>query len=78
MEPLEGITFSGGEPMQQAVALLEVMREIRKSAPGVSLGMFSGYMEGELAAGLYVTRHRATAEQKRELWRAIQGLLDSL
>ena len=38
--------------------------------------MFSGYMEGELAAGLYVTRHRATAEQKRELWRAIQGLLD--
>ena len=76
MESLEGVTFSGGEPMQQAEALLEVMREIRRVAPAVSLGMFTGYTESELAAGRYVTRPRATAEQKRELWRTIQGLLD--
>ena len=76
LESLEGVTFSGGEPMQQAEALLEVMREIRRVAPAVSLGMFTGYTESELAAGRYVTRPRAAAEQKRELWRTIQGLLD--
>ena len=76
LESLEGVTFSGGEPMQQAEALLELMREIRKAAPAVSFGMFTGYTESELAAGRYVTRPRATAEQKRELWRTIQGLLD--
>lgn len=76
LESLEGVTFSGGEPMQQAEALLEVMREIRRVAPAVSFGMFTGYTENELAAGRYVTRLRANAEQKRELWRTIQGLLD--
>ena len=76
LEFLEGVTFSGGEPMQQAEALLELMREIRGVAPAVSLGMFTGYTEKELATGRYVTRPRATAEQKRELWRMIQALLD--
>lgn len=76
LESLEGVTFSGGEPMQQAEALLEVMREIRRVAPAMSFGMFTGYTETELAAGRYVTRLRANAEQKRELWRTIQGLLD--
>jgi len=76
LESLEGVTFSGGEPMQQAEALLEVMSEIRRVAPGVSFGMFTGYTENELATGRYVTRPRATAEQKCELWRAIQQRLD--
>ena len=76
LEPLEGVTFSGGEPMQQAQALLELMREIRKAAPAVSLGMFSGYSESELMAGQYVTRLRATVGLKRELWWTVQGLLD--
>jgi pyruvate-formate lyase-activating enzyme len=51
LEPLEGPTFSGGEPMQQAEGLLKLMREIRRTAPTVSLGMFTGYTEGELASG---------------------------
>jgi anaerobic ribonucleoside-triphosphate reductase activating protein len=75
-ELLDGVTFSGGEPMQQAEALLEVMREIRRVAPAMSFGMFTGYTETELAVGRYVTRLRANVEQKRELWRTIQGLLD--
>ena len=75
-ESLEGATFSGGEPMQQAEALLELMREIRKAAPGVSFGMFTGYTESELAAGRYVTRLRSTVEQKRTLWRTVRELLD--
>ena len=76
LEPLEGVAFSGGEPMQQAEALLELMREIRKVAPAVSFGMFTGYAEHELAAGRYVTRQKATVEQKRELWPPVRGLLD--
>ncbi len=76
LEPLEGVTFSGGEPMQQAEALLELMKEIRKVAPAVSFGMFTGYAEHELAAGRYVTRQKPTVEQKRELWPPVRGLLD--
>jgi len=62
--------------MQQAQALLELMREIRQAAPAVSFGMFTGYTENELAAGRYVTRLRATVEQKRTLWQTVRGLLD--
>lgn len=76
LERLQGVTFSGGEPMQQAEALLELMREIRQAAPAVSFGMFTGYTENELAAGRYVTRLRATVEQKRTLWQTVRGLLD--
>ena len=64
---LEGVTFSGGEPMQQAEALLELMRKLRRTAPAVSLGMFTGYTESELACGRFVTRLGATVEQKCEL-----------
>jgi anaerobic ribonucleoside-triphosphate reductase activating protein len=76
LEPLEGATFSGGEPMQQAEALLELMRKFRRAAPTASLGMFTGHTEGELASGRFVTRLGATVEQKCELWRAVRGLLD--
>ena len=70
------VTFSGGEPMQQAEALLELMREIRRAAPTVSLGMFTGYTESELTSGQFVTRLGSTAERRRELWRAVRELLD--
>ena len=76
LEPLEGATFSGGEPMQQAEGLLELMREIRKTAPAASLGMFTGYTESELASGRFVTRLGPDVEQKCELWRTVRELLD--
>ena len=76
LEPLEGATFSGGEPMQQAEGLLELMREIRKTAPAASLGMFTGYTESELVSGRFVTRLGADVEQKCELWRTVRELLD--
>jgi len=62
--------------MQQAEALLELMREIRKVAPAGSFGMFTGYAESELVAGRFVTRLGATVKQKRELWRTVRELLD--
>src|SRR5215475_3003214 len=38
---LEGVTFSGGEPMQQAQALVKLMGGVRASAPTASMGMFT-------------------------------------
>ena len=73
---LEGVTFSGGEPMQQAAAVAELMSEIRNAVPGASLGMFTGYTEDELAAGRYVTRPRSSAEGRRDLWRIVRAQLD--
>lgn len=45
-EGLEGITFSGGEPMEQAEALLELAAECR--ACGLSVFIFTGYHFSEL------------------------------
>ena len=69
VEMLEGVTFSGGEPMQQAEALLNLMDAIREEASSVSFGVFTGYTEAELAAGQYLTRPKATQECKQDLWR---------
>src|SRR4030095_351006 len=45
---LEGVTFSGGEPMQQALELLDVVRLLKRARPELSVGMYSGYTELEL------------------------------
>lgn len=76
LEMLEGVTFSGGEPMQQAEALLNLMDSIRQSAPSVTFGVFTGYTEAELATGQYLTRPQAVRERKQDLWRGVRGLLD--
>jgi anaerobic ribonucleoside-triphosphate reductase activating protein len=76
LETLEGVTFSGGEPMQQAEALLNLMDSLRQAAPSVSFGVFTGYTEAELATGQYLTRPQAVRERKQDLWRGVQGLLD--
>jgi len=73
---LEGVTFSGGEPMQQAPALVELMRQIRALAPTASMGMFTGYMETELDTGRYVTRPSTSCAQKQKLWQVVRGYLD--
>src|SRR5712691_4151892 len=39
----EGITFSGGEPMQQALDLLGLIRRLKRARPELSIGMYSGY-----------------------------------
>ena len=74
---LEGATFSGGEPMQQAESLLALMRNLRSQAPQLSFGMFSGYTEGELDEGRYsIWRRELEAQEKRSLWEAIRARLD--
>jgi hypothetical protein len=74
---LEGITFSGGEPMQQPDSLLGLLYGLRRQAPELSFGMFSGYAEHELANGQYWIWGDHSSEQHRTcLWDEIRACLD--
>jgi anaerobic ribonucleoside-triphosphate reductase activating protein len=53
---IEGVTFSGGEPFQQAPGLLELCECVKAERPHLSLGIFSGYTIKELAAGRWQYR----------------------
>lgn len=58
---VEGLTISGGEPMEQAPAVLALLRRLKAAHPGMTTGLFSGYTERELPEAL---------------WRAMQRQLD--
>jgi len=73
---LEGVTFSGGEPMQQVHALVDLMTRIRAAAPAASMGMFTGYRQAELNDGQYATRPSTSTPEKRSLWQEVRGNLD--
>ena len=73
---LEGVTFSGGEPMQQADALLALIESLRDRLARLSLGMYSGYSEEELSSGRYWCRSELTQRAKQDIWRIIRGHLD--
>jgi anaerobic ribonucleoside-triphosphate reductase activating protein len=74
---LEGVTFSGGDPIQQADSLLTLIRRLQRCAPELSFGMFSGYAERELDQGRWtIWRRDLGALGKAELWRAIRAHLD--
>ena len=74
--PLDGVTFSGGEPMQQAEDLDMLLQGLRSALPRLSVGMFTGYSEDELETGRYFTRRGVDQERRRALWRSIRGRLD--
>jgi anaerobic ribonucleoside-triphosphate reductase activating protein len=74
---LDGVTFSGGEPMQQADSLSALIRTLKSRVPEFSFGMFSGYTERELDQGHWtIWRRDLDALEKVELWRAIRTHLD--
>jgi anaerobic ribonucleoside-triphosphate reductase activating protein len=74
---LEGVTFSGGEPMQQADSLLQLIQGLRRQAPELSFGLFSGYAEDELDQGQYWIRGDGSSDQcRKRLWQEIRGCLD--
>ena len=73
---LEGVTFSGGEPMQQAEDLAKLVRGLRSALPTLGFGMFTGYSEKELETGRYFTRHGVDQDRRRTLWRSIRDQLD--
>ena len=73
---IEGVTFSGGEPMQQALDLLEVVRLLKRARPEISIGMYSGYTERELDGGRFWTRCGIAQEARRRVWEDIKPHLD--
>jgi anaerobic ribonucleoside-triphosphate reductase activating protein len=76
VRPLDGVTFSGGEPMQQAPALLALMKALHARIPRLSFGMYSGYSESELSCGLYWCRSGLSQDAKQQIWRDIKNRLD--
>jgi anaerobic ribonucleoside-triphosphate reductase activating protein len=50
-DDLEGITFSGGDPLQHAHDLKNIIWWVRTHKPKWSVGMFTGYTLKELEAG---------------------------
>lgn len=73
---LEGATFSGGEPMQQALDLLEVIRLLKCARPELSIGMYSGYTERELDSGRFWTRDGIAQKARHRVWEDIKQQLD--
>ena len=77
LHTLEGVSFSGGEPMQQADSLLRLIQCLRQQAPELSFGMFSGYAEHELDQGQYWIWGDGNSQQHRKrLWQEIRASLD--
>ena len=72
----DGVTFSGGEPMQQAEDLAKLVQGLRSVLPTLSFGMFTGYSERELETGRYFTRYGVSQDLRRTLWRSLRGQLD--
>ena len=61
-EGTEGITLSGGEPLQQSWDVLDFIREIKAWHPEWTVGLFTGYSRAELC--------------KIPAWLAIRATLD--
>jgi anaerobic ribonucleoside-triphosphate reductase activating protein len=73
---INGVTLSGGEPMHQVAELCELIEGVKTDAPGISIGMFSGYYERELENGCYWTRSRLSSGDRSHLWQRLQLSLD--
>ena len=73
---LDGVTFSGGEPMQQALDLLDLMRLLKRTRPDLSIGMYSGYTEPELESGRFWTRYGIAQEARCQIWEDIKAHRD--
>lgn len=57
---IEGVTFSGGEPLQQAMELLQTCGRVKRAAPSLSIGLYSGYTLQELESGRFGYRKTGT------------------
>lgn len=79
LEDVEGLTLSGGEPMQQAPQILLLMQAVLKAKPGFSIGMYTGYTKKELENGRFKWKSAYDAEWQggsTQLWHEIRSHLD--
>jgi anaerobic ribonucleoside-triphosphate reductase activating protein len=73
---ISGLTISGGEPLEQAPGLVQLVEDVRAQFPDLSIGLFSGYSETELDRGGYLCFPSTVAVEKGDLWRRIRRTLD--
>jgi anaerobic ribonucleoside-triphosphate reductase activating protein len=73
---IEGLTISGGEPIEQLPAVTELVNTIRLLIPNLSIGMFSGYSEQELETGRYRAFTQTSNEFRRGAWAYLKTQLD--
>ena len=73
---IEGVTFSGGEPMQQAPDLLDLIRLLKRARSDISIGIYSGYTERELDSGRFWTRYGIAQEARCRIWEDIKQHID--
>jgi anaerobic ribonucleoside-triphosphate reductase activating protein len=72
---IDGLTFSGGEPMQQASSLLKLIEGLRQTgAKALSFGMFTGYTLHELERGRFFAFE--DCPDKIATWQMIRRHLD--
>jgi anaerobic ribonucleoside-triphosphate reductase activating protein len=79
LEGIEGVTFSGGEPMQHFCDVLEIARYLRDVRPELSIGMFTGYTARELETGNFQLIHPsglALVKGDGKLWDMLRPMLD--
>ena len=72
----EGVTLSGGEPVHQIEGITEMLRLLKRVAPALSVGLFSGYTAGELVQGKFETYRAFNNRGRQDLWTELLGLLD--
>ena len=76
---VQGITLSGGEPLQHSLDVLMIADFIHLIRPGFSVGIFTGYTVRELETGRFQTLDSSGSQLvpgSPELWEAIKGRID--
>jgi anaerobic ribonucleoside-triphosphate reductase activating protein len=76
MARIEGVTLSGGEPIHQITEVLRLLRKLKREAPDLSAGLFSGYTEHELEQGRFQTYFPLSIRLRQAQWRELESLLD--
>jgi anaerobic ribonucleoside-triphosphate reductase activating protein len=79
LKDIEGITFSGGEPMQQAQHLYFILHYIKTNRPELSIGMFTGYSKKELEEGKFRWHKDSDGDWQQgslKLWNEIKQFID--
>jgi anaerobic ribonucleoside-triphosphate reductase activating protein len=73
---IDGITLSGGEPVHQIDSVIKLLVLLRREAPDLSAGLFTGYTERELDHGQFETYTESNEISRKTSWRNLHQLLD--
>jgi len=75
-QQLDGVTLSGGEPMQQVHDVAALLESLRAAIPQISIGMFTGYSRRELDEGRFWARQQTDTDSGISLWASVRNHLD--